>query len=161
MASSGGLEETPYNHSKPYNIVNGGTWQTTRRSDSIAFTHTLSEPAIDFGYVYTKVIRLTKGKPQMTIAHGWKNTGKTPIRTNVYNHNFMTLDKQPPGPDYVITFPFEPQRVQRGARPDSRRGSGTGCSRRRPARARRSRAQSPEWFPLRSAADAGTRSGAG
>ena len=110
-------DETPYNHSKPYELVNGGTWQTTRRSDSIAFTHTLSEPAIDFGYVYTKVIRLTKGKPQMTIAHIWKNTGTTPIRTNVYNHNFMTLDKQPPGPDYAITFPFEPQRVQRGARP--------------------------------------------
>ena len=110
-------DDTPYNHSKPYDITNRGTWLTTRRRDSIEFTHTLSEPAIDFGYVYKKVIRLTTDKPQMTIAHVWKNTGKAPIRTNVYNHNFMTLDQQPPGPDYAITFPFEPQRVQRGVRP--------------------------------------------
>jgi hypothetical protein len=110
-------DDTPYNHSKPYEIANGGKWEITRRTDSIGFTHTLTEPALDFGYVYTKVIRLTKGKPQMTIAHSWKNTGKKPLQTDVYNHNFMTLDQQPPGPDYAITFPFEPQRVQRGARP--------------------------------------------
>jgi hypothetical protein len=116
-------DETTYNHSKPYEIANGGTWDVKRSGDSITFTHTVSEPAIDFGYVYTKVIRLAKGKPQMTIAHSWKNTGKTPVRTNVYNHNFMTLDKQPPGPDYAITFPFEPQRVQRGARPAQTAGA--------------------------------------
>jgi hypothetical protein len=109
-------DATPYNHSKPYAVVNGGTWRTVRRSDAIEFTHTLSEPAIGFGYVYRKVIRLTAGTPQMTIAHAWKNTGTAPIRTNVYNHNFMTLDRQPPGPDYTITFPFEPRRVQRGTR---------------------------------------------
>ena len=33
------------------------------------FTHTLSEPSINFGCVYTKVVRLTPGKPQMTISH--------------------------------------------------------------------------------------------
>jgi len=111
------VDDTQYNHSKPYEIANGGTWATKRANDSIEFTHTLREPRLDFGYVYTKVIRLTKGKPQMTIAHRWKNTGKTAIQSNVYNHNFMTIDRQPPGPDYIITFPFGPERVQRGARP--------------------------------------------
>ena len=88
-----------------------------RNSDSVEFTHTLTEPSINFGYVYTKVIRLTKGKPRMTIAHVLNNTGTTPIVTNVYDHNFTTLDRQPPGPDYDISFPFPLQRIQRGARP--------------------------------------------
>ena len=109
-------DETPYNHSKPYKIANGGKWEVERRSDSIQFVHTLKEPSIDFGYVYTKVIALTSGKPQLTIAHVLKNTGATPIRTNVYNHNFTSIDKQPPGPDYEIAFPFQVQRAQRGAR---------------------------------------------
>jgi len=53
----------------------------------------------------------------MTIEHVLKNSGTKPIQTNVYNHNFMTLDNQPPGPDYEISFPFQLQRVQRGAQP--------------------------------------------
>ncbi len=109
-------DETPYNHSKPYDIANGGKWEVKPRSDSIEFVQTLTEPAIEFGYVYTKIIALASGKPQMTIAHVLKNTGAKPIRTNVYNHNFMTIDKQPPGPDYEIAFPFEVQRAPRGAR---------------------------------------------
>jgi len=111
------VDDTGYNHSKPYEIANGGKWKITRGTDAIEFVHTLTEPSIDFGYVYTKVIRLTKGKPQMTIEHVLKNTGKQPIVTNVYDHNFTTLDHQPPGPDYEISFPFQLQRVQRGARP--------------------------------------------
>ena len=111
------VDDTGYNHSKPYEIANGGKWDVKRGSDSIEFVHTLSEPSIDFGYVYTKVIRLTKGQPQMTIEHVLKNTGKQPIVTNVYDHNFTTLDHQPPGPDYEISFPFQLQRAQRGARP--------------------------------------------
>jgi hypothetical protein len=111
------VDDTTYNHSKPYEIANGGTWDVTRRSDSIEFRHTLNEPTLSFGYVYTKVVRLTKGRPQMTIEHVLKNTGTKPIVTNVYNHNFMTLDRQPPGPDYEISFPFQLQRMQRGARP--------------------------------------------
>ena len=62
-------DETPYNHSKPYEIANGGRWEVKRRSDSIEFVQTLKEPTIEFGYVYTKIIALTRGKPQMTIAH--------------------------------------------------------------------------------------------
>ena len=109
-------DETPYNHSKPYEIANGGKWESNGAATRSSSSQTLKEPAIEFGYVYTKIIALTRGKPQMTIAHVLKNTGAKPIRTNVYNHNFMTIDKQPPGPDYEITFPFEVQRAQRGAR---------------------------------------------
>jgi len=35
-----------------------------------------------------------------------KNPGSRAIHTSVYNHNFLVLDKQPPGPGFVITIPF-------------------------------------------------------
>src|SRR5258708_37131988 len=43
----------------------------------------------------------------MVMSHRLTNTGRLPIRTNVYNHNFLVLDRLPPGPDYTITVPFE------------------------------------------------------
>jgi hypothetical protein len=43
----------------------------------------------------------------MTIEHSLKNTGRLPIRTNVYDHNFLVLDKAAPSPDFVISLPFE------------------------------------------------------
>ena len=53
-------DDTAYNHSKPYKIANGGKWDVEAPQRLIEFTHTLNEPAIDFGYVYTKIIRLTR-----------------------------------------------------------------------------------------------------
>ena len=32
------------------------------------------------------------------LEHRLKNTGRKPIATSVYNHNFFTLDRQPTGP---------------------------------------------------------------
>ena len=104
-------DEMNYNHSRPYPIANGGKWDVKTSRDAVEFTHTLSEPSIGFGYVYTKVVRLTPGKPQMTISHVMKNTGSKPIVTNVYNHNFTTIDKQPTGPDVEITVPWQMTRA--------------------------------------------------
>ena len=107
-------DELNYNHSLPYPIANGGKWDVKRSRDAVEFTHTLNEPSINFGYVYTKVVRLTPGKPQMMISHVMKNTGSKPIVTNVYNHNFTTIDKQPTGPDIAITVPWQMTRAARG-----------------------------------------------
>jgi hypothetical protein len=107
-------DEMNYNHSLPYPIAKGGKWDVKTSRDAVEFTHTLSEPSIGFGYVYTKLVRLTPGKPQMTIAHVMKNTGSKPIVTNVYNHNFTTIDKQPTGPDVDITVPWQMTRAARG-----------------------------------------------
>jgi len=104
-------DENPYNHSRPYVIANGGKWDVRPSRDAVEFTHTLSEPSIKFGYVYTKVVRLTPGKPQMIISHVLKNTGAKPIATNVYNHNFTTIDKQVTGPDIEITVPWQMTRA--------------------------------------------------
>ncbi len=104
-------DEMNYNHSRPYTIANGGKWDVKPSRDAIEFTHTLSEPSINFGYIYTKVVRLTPGKPQMTISHVMRNTGSKPIVTNVYNHNFTTIDKLHTGPDVEITVPWQMARA--------------------------------------------------
>jgi hypothetical protein len=120
-------DEMNYNHSRPYQIANGGKWDVKTSRDAVEFIHTLNEPSIGFGYVYTKVVRLTPGKPQMTISHVMRNTGSKPIVTNVYNHNFTTIDKQPPGPDVEVTVPWQMTRAAgRGGGP-ARQGGAPGA----------------------------------
>jgi hypothetical protein len=40
------------------------------------------------------------------IEHSLQNTGRLPIQTNQYNHNFLVLDGAGPGADFTITAPF-------------------------------------------------------
>ena len=116
--------EANYNHSRPYPMANGGKWDVKTSRDAVEFVHTLSEPSINFGYVYTKIVRLTAGKPQMTIAHVMRNTGRTPLVTNVYNHNFTVIDGQPTGPDVKIIVPWPMTRAVRPAGPARPGGPG-------------------------------------
>lgn len=92
---------------RKYDIVDSGKWDVRKAKDFVEFTQTLQDAATGYGYLYRKIVRLTAGKPEMTIEHNLRNTGRMPIRTNVYNHNFLVLDNSGPGPDMVITFPFE------------------------------------------------------
>ena len=105
-------EEPNYDHFKLYEIVDGGKWTVRKAADRVEFVQTLSDGA-GHGYVYRKVVRLAKGRPEMVLEHSLKNTGRRPIETSVYNHNFFVIDKQATGPDFVVSFPFE----VRGARP--------------------------------------------
>jgi hypothetical protein len=75
--------------------------------DFVEYRHELADPKSGYAYIYTKTVRLTPGKPQMTIEHNLKNTGAKAIETNVYNHGFFMLDSQPTGPDFTVTFPFD------------------------------------------------------
>jgi hypothetical protein len=98
-----------YDYVKQYEIVDPGKWTVKKHRDSIEFTQELTDPSSGYGYVYQKTVRLIKGKPEMVLEHSLKNTGRLAISTAVYNHNFLVLDKQPPGPDFTITFPFQIQ----------------------------------------------------
>ena len=99
--------EGRYNSYKPYDVLNPGKWTVKRHKDSIEFKQVLSDPASGYAYVYRKTIRLEKGKPDMVIEHSLRNTGKKTIVSSVYNHNFMVMDKQPPGPDFTFKVPFD------------------------------------------------------
>jgi hypothetical protein len=96
-----------YDFVHQYEILDPGKWTIKTHADSVEFTHTLTDPANGYGYVYHKIVRLAEGKPEMVLEHHLQNTGRHTIRTNVYNHNFLVLDRQPPGPDFALTFPFQ------------------------------------------------------
>jgi len=96
-----------YNRYFPYEVLDAGKWSVKKQKDSVEFTQELSAPDLGYAYVYRKVVRLEKGKPQMVIDQSLKNTGRRAIQSSVYNHNFVVLDKQPPGPDFTFRLPYQ------------------------------------------------------
>ena len=102
-----------YNRFRPYDVLDSGEWTVKPGGDAIEFTQELSNPDSGYAYVYRKVVRLVSGKPRLEIAHSLKNTGKVAIESNVYNHNFMVIDNQGPGPDTTFRVPYaiRPTRV--------------------------------------------------
>jgi hypothetical protein len=99
-------DDKPYSFATNYEVVNQGKRTVKRKSDIVEFTHELTDET-GYGYVYTKIVKLTKGKPELVLEHSLKNTGKKAISTSVYDHNFFMIDNEPTGPGMKITFPFE------------------------------------------------------
>jgi hypothetical protein len=96
-----------YNRFRLYEIVDPGTWKVQTTRNGIEFTHDVADPSSGYGYCYQKTIQLVQGRPDMVMEHKLKNTGERAIASSVYNHNFLVLDGQPPGPDFVLRMPFE------------------------------------------------------
>jgi len=96
----------PYDPYRLYPIKDGGSWTISRQPRAIAFTHTLADAATGYAYAYRKTVSLAEDKPHLTLEHSLRNTGRRVIETSVYNHNFLYLDRQPPGPEVTLTFPF-------------------------------------------------------
>jgi len=102
-------EDGTYNRFFPYQVLDPGKWTVRKHKDRIEFQQVLSAPDLGYAYVYLKVVRLTRGKPEMVIESSLKNTGQREIVSDVYAHNFTTIDHQPPGPDYQVSVPFQIQ----------------------------------------------------
>lgn len=94
----------PYDFSRYYPFVNPGKWKVEGGTDQVTFNHELKDKK--YSYHYEKNVKLSKGKPELMISHILKNTGKGVIDTNVYDHNFFMIDKQPVGPGYVVRVPY-------------------------------------------------------
>lgn len=100
-------DDKPYDNYRVYEIANGGRWQVEPKPDAIEFTQTLDDAASGFGYVYRKTVQLIPGKPEMLLRHSLKNTGKHALVSNVYNHNFLTLDGKQLQAGITVTLPFD------------------------------------------------------
>ena len=98
-------KDAPYRFATPYALVNPGKWTTKTGRDAVVFTHELTDAA-GYSYRYQKTVKLLAGKPILVLEHSLKNTGRKPIETTVYDHNFFVMDNQPTGPDVSVTFPF-------------------------------------------------------
>ena len=98
-------EERAYRPFNTYQMVNPGKWTVRQGRDWIEFAHQLADQT-GFACVYRKKVRLVRNKPELVLEHSLKNTGRRPIETSQYNHNFFVMDGQPTGPDSVVKFPF-------------------------------------------------------
>jgi hypothetical protein len=109
-------DERAFHQFNTYEITDNGKWTVHVSGDSVEYTQELGDTN-GYAYVYRKTVRLVAGKPEMVLEHSLKNTGKKPIATIVYEHNFYMLDHQPAGPDFSLRLPFEvhPQADLHGA----------------------------------------------
>ena len=109
-------EERAFRQFNTYDITDNGKWTIERAP--ITWSSRRNSPT---PMATPTCIRRPSGWPrashEMVLEHSLKNTGKKPISTSVYEHNFYMLDHQPAGPDYSVRFPFEvhPQADLQGA----------------------------------------------
>ena len=93
-----------YDFVHTYPVVNEGKRSFTATQNSVRLMQDLNDKDTGWGYHYVKVVRLVPGKAQMVVEHMLTNTGKKPIDTSVYCHNFLSLS---PGNEHVaLTAPF-------------------------------------------------------
>ncbi len=101
-------DRSPYQRFRTYEITDSGKWSVRSGPDWVEFTHELGDTG-GYSYVYRKTVRLTPGKAELRLEHSLRNTGRKPIRTSVYDHDFFMIGGLPTGPDVVVRFPFEPR----------------------------------------------------
>ncbi len=99
------VSQTPYKFSTRFEIVNAGKWKVRRKKDRIGFIQKLKDEQ-GYAYTYKKTVRLLKGKSELILEHRLKNTGKMPLNTRVFDHNFFVIDNQNTGPDFSVILPF-------------------------------------------------------
>jgi hypothetical protein len=100
-------DDAPYDRYKLYEVVDPGKWKTNVTPTAVEFTQQVNDPATGYGYEYRKTVRLAGSGAELAIEHSFRNTGRKPISSRVYNHNFLVLDGQAPGPDVRISVPFD------------------------------------------------------
>ena len=94
-----------YSQYSAQTILNEGKRTFRSTKTGARFTQDVSDLESGYGYRYAKSVQLVRGKAQMTISHVLTNTGKKDIVTEVFCHNFLTID--PGSANLVITAPFQ------------------------------------------------------
>ena len=101
------VDEKPYTSGTHFDIVDGGKWIVHKTDNSITFEQTLGNSKSDYGYVYTKTIRLIGDTNSLVIEHKLTNTGRLPIASKLYDHNFLTIDGGEVGSGYSVSVPYK------------------------------------------------------
>jgi len=97
-----------YHYFHVYPLIDRGKWTVAHGSSWAQFIQEIDGER-GWSFRYTKRIELNNDKPALTITHILENTGANTIETNQYCHNFVRIDDQPIGPDYIVDFDFTPQ----------------------------------------------------
>lgn len=101
------IDAEPYNFRLPHKIKNAGERSVKVQPDRVEYVHKLSDKS-GYGYVLKKTL-LLDGNGGLKILCSLKNTGTKKIDSNVYNHNFFTVDNAPVDESVVVKFAFEPK----------------------------------------------------
>ncbi|MGC4005075.1 MAG: hypothetical protein QM811_18965 [Pirellulales bacterium] len=78
--------------------------RTTWTQDSVTFDQSYNEHG-DYAYDL-QVIEIVK-ENDLVITWKLTNTGRVEIKTQHYSHNSFRFNNQGPGPDYILSFPFD------------------------------------------------------
>ena len=103
--TTGRMVPQEYSFWRARKIARLGQWKVTRGQTWVQFVQDFTGER-DWGWHYTKRVSLVAGSPAFTISRRLENTGKKPIDTTHYCHNFTIIDGQPIGPDYRVVLPF-------------------------------------------------------
>src|SRR5437773_11713773 len=90
-------DDRNYDPYRLYPIQDGGKWTVIPKPDSIEFRQVLADERTGYAYEYLKIVTVIGRPPHLVLDHTLRNTSKRVIQTSVYNHNFLCLDRQPPG----------------------------------------------------------------
>ncbi|MFM1941045.1 MAG: hypothetical protein RI897_27 [Verrucomicrobiota bacterium] len=103
-------DDRDYDPYRVYALRNAGRWNIRTTPRSVECQQQLEDPASGYAYDYRKTIYLAPGDtPRLILAHHLRNLGRQTLETDVYNHNFLFLDRLPPTPGTTITLPFNIQ----------------------------------------------------
>ncbi|MBI3923574.1 MAG: hypothetical protein HY318_19300 [Armatimonadetes bacterium] len=100
------VDESHYRFGYDYRILQPGTWQTRTGKRWVEFSQEMKQER-GWGYRYTKRVHLSPSRPELRITHTLTNLGAKTINQNHYCHNFLSIDREPIGPGYRLTFPFK------------------------------------------------------
>jgi len=96
-------EALQYNFSKNYEIK-PAEFKINLESNKIII-HCKSDTINGYSYIFKKEIELLESG--FKIKYKLQNTGKKNIITNEYNHNFLAINKDLIGSNYILKFPFQ------------------------------------------------------
>jgi hypothetical protein len=96
-------EDTEYMFSKAYEI-RPGIFEVTAKPNRLCIS-CKSQTMNGYAYVLRKEIRLYDSS--FTIKYHLLNTGEKVIKTNEYVHNFIAINKDLIGSNYILKFPFQ------------------------------------------------------
>ncbi len=117
------IDDKPYDYTARYPLIDGGQWTVHSGKDWVTFRQDLKSK-LGYAYIYKKNLKLEKNEPVLVLEHELTNTGKKPIDTDVYDHDFYMLDGVPTGPGMTVHFPFHPKterELGNGARIDGKK----------------------------------------
>ncbi|WP_410769841.1 hypothetical protein [Fontibacillus sp. BL9] len=98
------LDDRNYEFSRNYPVQPFATEIEMEGTRKITFRNIPQECR---GYAVSLVKTVSVDENRLTVDYDVHNTGTKIIATEEYCHNFLGIDGNPVGPDYVLKFPFE------------------------------------------------------